>query len=606
MGSSYLQELTYAAGSGRYDKASLKPQLLRLTRSMRHRTLSRDRSSLEFVKSGVALLEKLKPLSCQSDCYDSLASAVPYLWAHAELHAALRASELMCKLAASLQRKDLTRQAENFTGIIKRSVGDVAGALIHHQRALSLARELGDLSSEAVMLHNIACALMDIGCYSDAELCCERVIRLSGEALRACRSSSYHNLATLFSRTGRHAEALQAARQAFIEIPEATTIQDCYTRAMREAAFIYTAVDLCDDAELDHHLGRCRHYAERSGTRPSFGYLTLADALCAIRHGQADGGIARLQGVLDESGHLRHPGLRDDSLAALIWAHERRGEPAIALSYLRRMISALVEHRGHVACELSHAVHGQVDGDLLPLRYQEAKLEAAATAQEARTSHIEMLQRLAMAATLRDDPSGMHGYRVGRLSGLLAAKTGWTADRCYALEIAARLHDIGKAAVPDHILFNSGPLERTDRNLVEAHPEIGLSLLARGWDADSKLAAEIALHHHEQWDGHGYPRRISENRIPLSARMVAIADVFDALTHGRPYSSPWSLDKVLAELTSQSGRQFDPNLVPLFVELVTELANRYGDIDRCLQAGHEVSPFLEARRHISEILHSRH
>lgn len=599
-----VQDICYGVATD--SPTTLKPQLLRLTRSIRERSASRDPSSLDFVKSGLEVLHRVEPAICRIECYESLAAAIPYLFAHAEMHTASRASELMCRLAARLERKDLLRQAENFAGIITRNRGDMTGALVHYQRALSLAQELDDRNSEALVLNNLASILIEVGCYSEAENCCKRVFQFGGEELRVARSSCYHNLATLMSRTGRHQEALEAARKSFAEIPESNTIFECYSRAMREAAFIYIAVSHAGKGELDRHLASCRYYAERGGTRPSLAFLQLANALCVLASGAFRDGVAQMEGVLDQSRRLGHSGLHEDALAALVWAYERHSQPANALGHLRALIAHIVERRGQLLSEQNRVTRVDAAHDLMPLMYEEAKLETAAMKQEARAARIEMLQRVAMAATLKDDPSGMHGYRVGRLSALLAEKIGWDKARCYQLEMASRLHDIGKSAVPDHVLLKSAPLKGTDRNLVEAHPQIGVSLLTQGADADSRLAAEIALYHHEHWDGTGYPKQISEGRIPISARIAAIADVFDALAHGRPYASAWPLEKVLAEITSQSGRQFDPGLVAPFVQLVTELTSRHGGLDRCLQAGEDALPFMQARRHIAEMLSSMH
>lgn len=182
----------------------------------------------------------------------------------------------------------------------------------------------------------------------------------------------------------------------------------------------------------------------------------------------------------------------------------------------------------------------------------------------------EILDRLATAAEFRDDETGEHTRRVGRLAERLAIKAGMSATDALLLRKAAPLHDIGKIGVPDRILLKEGPLSREERREMERHVPIGAEILSGSHFPLLRSAEIVARFHHERWNGSGYPHGATGSQIPLEGRIVAIADVFDALTHARPYKSAWMVSEALAELHRNRGTFYDPRLVDLFVEMITE------------------------------------
>jgi putative two-component system response regulator len=217
-----------------------------------------------------------------------------------------------------------------------------------------------------------------------------------------------------------------------------------------------------------------------------------------------------------------------------------------------------------------------------------------------------MLERLAATADLKEDMSGEHGYRVGKLASLLADELNWSREASISLEFAARLHDIGKMGVPDRILLNSQALKDAERHFIGAHTVIGAELLARSNVPQLRMAEDVARCHHERWDGTGYPSGLAGKRIPIHARIVALADVFDALTHGRPYSAPWSMDKALEEIRNLRGSHFDPDLTDLFVNLVARLRSEHENLDAFLAKAAVNSPFALARNKIRSMLAQEH
>ena len=179
--------------------------------------------------------------------------------------------------------------------------------------------------------------------------------------------------------------------------------------------------------------------------------------------------------------------------------------------------------------------------------------------------HDEALEALVLRAVSLDPEGRDHPVRVGRIAALLAEALGVDAAECALLERAAVLHDIGKLALPEGILGHSHVLDPAARRVMERHPVLGASILAHARTPWLQLAAVIALNHHERWDGSGYPAGLSGEAIPLAARLVAVADVYDALRSDRPYKGPLEHDEALSRMLQGDGRiapsQFDPRVL---------------------------------------------
>jgi putative two-component system response regulator len=184
----------------------------------------------------------------------------------------------------------------------------------------------------------------------------------------------------------------------------------------------------------------------------------------------------------------------------------------------------------------------------------------------------EAMYRLALAAQVRHRHLVGHLERVAQYSALLAESAGKDPSHCRALLVASCLHDVGKIGIPDRILDKPGPLMPAERGVLERHTLIGHALLADSADEQLELAATIALTHHERVDGSGYPHRLAGDRIPVAARMVAIADTFDALTSDRPYRPRRSFGEAVRVLQQGRGTQFDGALLEHFLDVLPEVA----------------------------------
>ncbi|QJR82365.1 two-component system response regulator [Alteromonas pelagimontana] len=185
---------------------------------------------------------------------------------------------------------------------------------------------------------------------------------------------------------------------------------------------------------------------------------------------------------------------------------------------------------------------------------------------ELKRTRLQVVQRLGRAAEYKDNETGMHVLRMSHYSRILAQAYGFSAEQAETLLHAAPMHDIGKIGIPDHIMLKPGKLTDEEFAIMKTHPQIGAEILGEADSELLKVAKSVALTHHEKWDGSGYPLGLAGEDIPIEGRIVAIADVFDALTSTRPYKAAWSVTETMDFIQEQSGKHFDPRLVALMVE----------------------------------------
>jgi putative two-component system response regulator len=199
---------------------------------------------------------------------------------------------------------------------------------------------------------------------------------------------------------------------------------------------------------------------------------------------------------------------------------------------------------------------------------QNARLEVrvAERTTDLKKSELEILERLARACEIRDDETGRHTQRVGEMAGAIAKAMGMDAQFVELIRRTAPLHDIGKMGIADAILLKPGGLTPEETHVMRTHTTIGAKILSGGTSELMVMAEGIALSHHERWDGLGYPNCLSGDGIPVEARIVSVADTFDALSHNRPYRVSLPLSQIVAELRRESGLQFDPYVVDAMLD----------------------------------------
>ncbi len=205
------------------------------------------------------------------------------------------------------------------------------------------------------------------------------------------------------------------------------------------------------------------------------------------------------------------------------------------------------------------------------LRAEILEQEVRARTKTIRDTQLEIVHRLARAGEFRDTDTGAHIIRMSRMSELIAQGLGLDEKTCELILHASPMHDVGKIAIPDAILLKKGPLNDEEWEIMKSHAAVGAEIMGDHPSEVIWMATVIAQHHHEKWDGTGYPQGLKGEEIPLPARIVAVADVFDALTSERPYKNAWSQEKALDYIREQSGIHFDPNIVEVFLKLGPEL-----------------------------------
>jgi putative two-component system response regulator len=183
-------------------------------------------------------------------------------------------------------------------------------------------------------------------------------------------------------------------------------------------------------------------------------------------------------------------------------------------------------------------------------------------------AQLEVVERLALAGDYRDDDTGEHCRRVGDLSYEIALEYGLPYSDAELIRLAAPLHDIGKVGIPDAVLRKPGRLTEEEFSEIKTHTLVGAQILANSRSEILQTAYAIALHHHERWDGKGYPNGTTGEDIPIVGRIVTVADVYDALTTARPYKGAWNSEKAVAEIESLAGTQFDPKVVAAFRRVI--------------------------------------
>jgi putative two-component system response regulator len=609
MGSSYtdsLEVLTSKSGP----LSEQKIALTRLSGALKKQLVRGSSDSFDFFFSAFHAVSKVRGsanaelrMSCIFDCCNFF-----YLSGHTAI--ALDCARYLDRLAAQTKRASWTRKATSLIAVMYADCGNIPEALIRHFEALELARNLRDLEGEAIVLVNLGVALNYAGLYREALPCFEAALAIAKTVPSLVRYAEHAltNIAQSHLHLANFRLGFEAITECLATCKEPTDANTALDRTIREFTYVQLALEIGELNSALVHSELCTRYGTWGGARRGKVVADVAAGLCQIHGGSVEHGLSTLELTLTEAAD---PGaFRATALGALVKACDAAGQPERALGHLTELLAHIRSTRQKSISALLGTwrdLARQSDAmsrDLWALEQREAKLRARVAERELFNSRLEMLERLAVAADLRNDFSGEHGLRVGKLASLLAHDLRWIENACLAIETGGRLHDIGKVAIPDYILLTSEQLREAERQLMKTHASVGAELLSHGTIPQLRMAEEIAKYHHEWWDGTGYPSRLAGNRIPVHARIVSIADVFDALTHGRPYAGPWPIEAALNEIESRANTQFDPDLVERFTRLVRKLQSEHRDLDSYLGSAGRNSPFALAREKIKRLIAS--
>lgn len=538
--------------------------------------------------------------------------AIRFLYVSGQAFRAIPIAQKARALGLEASEPKATLDALIALGICSADSGGLPAAMEAYADALSLAQGLSDSIGQGKVWLNLGAALIYSGLYREALACFEKADAFASVevGLAHTRPGVFSNIALCHLNLDEIRHGLSAVERAVelspvskdpLTLLNRVLVENHYTRLLLE-------VNNFDGAKEHAKLGR--QFANESKSPRADMFAAVAEGLAEVFSGQTDVGITRLVNTLERARTLKI-NIRE-VLVALVKAFEFVGKPEKALIYLRQLLdyqSATQKQNvlQHVKLHLEQ-LHPALEDEANAIRHlttREEVLEGRVAKQALFKAQVESMERMAVVAELRDDSTGEHSYRVGRMSSLLAKENDCDDDMIFMIDIAARLHDIGKVGIPDGILLNPKKLNAAEREVMKTHTTIGAEVLANSNIKQMETAEAIARYHHEWWDGTGYPTGLAGDKIPLAARITALADVFDALTHKRPYKQAWPIDTALTEIMSLRGRQFDPRLTDLFLGLVGRLRREHDDLDALLGVAAGASPFLQARRKIKETLEQR-
>lgn len=512
-------------------------------------------------------------------------------------------------LASESANQAATFDSLLLVGVCAADTGGLPTAMEAYADALRLAQAAGDPFREGRVWQNLGVALMYAGLYSEAINCFECVIAKAEHEprLAAATGRAYANIALCRLNLDEIRYGLVAIEKAVELSVDADTAESSLNRVILENNFTRLLLEANNFDAAKEHAKLARLYANKSKLPRADISAAVAEGLAEVFSGQLDVGITRLTKMLDRAKALKNN--TREVLMALVKSFEFAGKPDLALIYLRQLLeqqSATQKQNvlQHVKLDLEK-LHPAIEDETNAIRRlttRQEVLEGRIAKQALFKAQVESMERMAVVAELRDDSTGAHSYRVGRLASLLAKEAGCDEETIFMIDIAARLHDIGKVGIPDGILLKPAKLNAAEREVMKTHTTIGAEVLANSNIAHMQTAEEIARHHHEWWDGTGYPHGLAGADIPLAARITALADVFDALAHSRPYKHAWSLDSTLTEIMALRARQFDPELTDKFLGLVARLRREQPDLDAYLGEAALASPFLQARDKIKKTL----
>lgn len=489
--------------------------------------------------------------------------------------------------ARLLGDRPLLAKALTYRGALAAENRELSIAFEAFIEALRIGKEIGDAFRIATCYCNLGGVMRYLGRDRAAVNCIEaglrwcNDLRVEGARVRAVAMTT---ISDLHLRQGNWRAALESARAAEDFFSQVSSLMSICACAIGNGVEAHLRLQ-----DFEGAVNAIERLTQLSREHPSSATESHLRQSVAI-YDSFVGNTAQAIQALKEIAQSPTITLRESTLQHLIDIYERVGEPEKALESTRELLASLRSARREVTeadlGQIDIASFDEDDSEVRDLITRSARFEVEASEVGERSqAKLAYLFELGVSAELREEDeahAGEHIYRVGRLCAALAIEAVCEEELCWLAEVAGRTHDVGKTSLPLHIVLKTGPLTDGERDILHAHAGDGAALVAQL--AEPRLVQVVAAvrHHHEKWDGSGYPSRLSKEEIPLLARIVAICDSFDAMTHSRPFRSARSVAGGLKEIERCAGTQFDPRLAGLFVNLVRRLQREHADLDEYL------------------------
>jgi response regulator RpfG family c-di-GMP phosphodiesterase len=487
----------------------------------------------------------------------------------------------------ALEARDLARRCAatvvevwslNLIGIVHHQAGNYSQALENLLQALELYGTSSDHGDLGNLLNTIAAVHHSLRDTDRAIVTYEAALEANRKSPR--RGFDAITLANMAKVRAERKENLLAVSlgEAALEIAR-EHLPEHVAEILANLAEAYAELQLLPQAnacldEADESLSRIAAQLTRASPMALVAVQTARGRVC-IATGNTGDAIATLEAAVDiaQQNEFSDNELVVHGLLAEVFKSQGRFEDALLHREACTRIHETIFNRDTdlriKTLQISHDTLAARDqAELLRVRTTELEQLVTARTQDLEEQHYEAFQRLAAISEYRDPDSGEHSSRVGELAAELALQLGEDRGWAEELRLAGRLHDVGKVGVPDAILQKPGPLTEAEFEIMKTHTTVGATVFGGSRSTLIQLAAEVALSHHERWDGSGYPAGLAHDAIPLSGRLVAVADVYDALVTAHRYKHAWSSPEAVSHIVAGRGTQFEPRIVDALVEVV--------------------------------------
>jgi putative two-component system response regulator len=487
----------------------------------------------------------------------------------------------------ALEARDLARRcaaplvevwALNLVGIVHHQAGNYSQALESLLQAVEICRSMGDVDHLGNLLNTVATVHHSLRDTDRAIVTYEAALEANRKSpRRGFDAITLANMAKVRSERNENLLAVSLG-EAALEIAR-DHLPEYVAEILANLAEAYASLQMLPRAnacldEADESLNRMGAQFARSSPMALVSVLLARGRVC-IANGDAPQAITTLEHAINvaDANEFDDMSLVAHGLLAETFKGVGRFEEALFHREASTRIHEQIFDRDTdlriKTLQISHDTLAARDqAELLRVRTTELEELVTARTQDLEEHHYEAFQRLAVIAEYRDPDSGEHSSRVGELAAELAIELGEDRDWAEELRLAGRLHDVGKVGVPDDILQKPGPLTDAEFEVMKTHTTIGATVFSGSKSTLIQLAAEVAISHHERWDGSGYPGALKGDAIPLCGRLVAVADVYDALITVHRYKLAWSSADAVDHIVAGRGTQFEPRVVDALVAVI--------------------------------------